>query len=72
MVLFLEGFQDRTEAYRWEKLIKSRASGLRARMFAFQQVSQGQCPKHPKKPHLPYYQVPTNLVLKYLDQNADK
>lgn len=35
MVGFLEGFQNRSEACRWEKIIKSRCRGLKKRWNAF-------------------------------------
>lgn len=41
---YLEGFESRSAACRWEKLIKSRARGLRQRLAAFSAVADGQCP----------------------------
>lgn len=35
LVCYLEGFQNRSEAYRWEKIIKSRCRGIRKRREAF-------------------------------------
>jgi predicted GIY-YIG superfamily endonuclease len=75
-ICYLSGFQDRREAYRWEKLLKMRAIGLQDRRDAFCEVGRGQCPKHPKKPHLKQYTVPPglslNFELKFFDDNADK
>ena len=71
-ICYLSGFQDRREAYRWEKLLKMRAAGVENRKAAFLLVFQGICPKHPVKPHLPDYPVPKNISLKFSDESADK
>jgi predicted GIY-YIG superfamily endonuclease len=71
-VLYLYGFKDRSEAYRWEKLLKLRASGLQDRREAFCQVAIGICPKHPKKVYSKEYPVPSGIVLKFYDKDADK
>lgn len=41
---YLTGFVDRSEAYRWEAIVKKRARGLAARSQALLEVSEGICP----------------------------
>lgn len=69
---YLHGFQNRSEAYRWEKLLKLRCRGKQGRIEGFLDVFLGICPvrsKHTrtrsvaKKQKL--YEVPLNLVLNF-------
>jgi predicted GIY-YIG superfamily endonuclease len=62
LICCLTGFQDRKEAYRWEKLLKSRARGYTARIIAFANIMLGICPTFGKRP---LYQVPKGLTLLY-------
>lgn len=57
IVSMIEGFKNRSEAMRWEKLVKSRCRGLAARDLAMQQLIDGICPEGKKK-----YEVPTGLL----------
>ena len=43
--MYLTGFVGRSEAYRWEALVKKRARGIVARSQAIVDISQGICPK---------------------------
>lgn len=76
IICYLSGFQDRRQAYRWEKLIKARARGQVPRYLAFLAVSKGRCPEDPRKPHLKAYEVPPGLdihfVLKFSPESSDK
>lgn len=71
-VCYLSGFQDRSEAYRWEKLLKMRAYGLQERKDAFRQVAIGICPRHPRKAYSKEYPVPSGILLKVSEESADK
>lgn len=42
--MYLTGFINRSEAYRWESLVKKRARGIAARSQALIDVSNGVCP----------------------------
>jgi len=42
--MYLTGFVGRSEAYRWEAIVKKRARGLVARSQALLEVSEGICP----------------------------
>jgi predicted GIY-YIG superfamily endonuclease len=42
--MYLTGFVGRSEAYRWEALVKKRARGVVARSQAIVDISQGICP----------------------------
>lgn len=55
---YLEGFESRSAACRWEKLIKSRARGKGLRLEAFVLVSKGECPTGRT-----YYDPPKGLKL---------
>lgn len=52
----LNGFKDRSEAMRWEKILKCRFRGLKPRSLAFRDVSKGICPGKGKQ-----YPVPKNI-----------
>ncbi len=56
--LYVEGFANRAEAMRWERIVKSRARGLQNRAWALLGLSHGACP--PRK-QLPQYPVPPGL-----------
>lgn len=60
MYCYLSGFQTKSEAYRWEKLLKTRARGFDARLQSFQEVSSGKCPPYKRRKQ---YQVPGGLRL---------
>jgi predicted GIY-YIG superfamily endonuclease len=63
---YLSGFQTRSEACRWEKLVKSRARGLQSRRHAMEEVSIGTCPLYNKRKQYP---VPANLTLTYVEED---
>ena len=52
----LEGFKDRSEAMRWERILKMRGRGIEGRSEAFDEVSKGRCPKPGK-----HYDVPSTI-----------
>lgn len=56
LISIVEGFKNRSEAMRWEKLVKLRCRGLTTRDMALQRLEQGICPEG-KKP----YKVPSGL-----------
>lgn len=58
IVCYLQGFQTRREAYRWEAIVKKRARGLSNRQAAMVSISVGTCPEGRKE-----YTVPEGLVL---------
>lgn len=60
---YLSGFSSRSEAYRWEKIIKSRARGRVDRISAMCLVSSGLCPNAPNRTK--QYPVPENIQLVY-------
>lgn len=53
----LEGFENRSVAMRWEKLLKLRSRGLLARRLAFLELGNKICP-----PGKNMYIVPDNIV----------
>jgi len=56
LVCYLAGFRDRSEAYRWEKILKSRRRGLHPRHYGFQTVGKMRlCPALGKRK---LYEVP--------------
>lgn len=57
----LSGFIGRSEAMRWEKILKSRARGFVNRCEAFNKVAFGKCPGDGK-----VYQVPVGIKLEKL------
>jgi len=71
LICFLGGFANQSEAYRWEKLLKSRCRGYKPRVFGFANVAEGLCPVNPKKPKLPAYPVPKKIVLYFSDIKTD-
>lgn len=56
---YLSGFQDRSSACRWEKLLKMRSRGLQGRASNFYLVSLGICPEYKSNKQ---YDVPTDLT----------
>ena len=58
LVLWVEGFRNRSECYRWEKLAKLRARGLTKRIEALVLISAGKCPEGKR-----HYPVPKELTL---------
>ncbi len=71
LVCWLGGFSGKKEAYRWEKIIKSRCRGYRQRLAGFYSVAVGKCPVHPKKPKLPVYTMSSKISLYFLDLVTD-
>jgi predicted GIY-YIG superfamily endonuclease len=66
LMCHVSGFQNRSEACRWEKLAKVRAPrGLEARHVAFVQISLGICP--PSRTGRKDYTVPSGLTLVLTD-----
>lgn len=57
----LHGFKGRSEAMRWEKILKSRYRGVEARINAFHILSNGYCPISKEKQR--WYQPPANITL---------
>jgi putative endonuclease len=55
LVAYLSGFNDRSSASRWEKIVKSRSRGLEKRLKSIKELSEGICPT---KGLLPHYIVP--------------
>jgi hypothetical protein len=66
MVCFLAGFQDKSTAYRWEKILKMRAAGAGPRREAFGRVSQGICPCTVQFSKI--YPVPFGLSLSFPEE----
>jgi predicted GIY-YIG superfamily endonuclease len=60
IVCYLKGFQNRSEACRWEALVKKRARGLSPRIEAMRLVAVGKCPAGRVE-----YTVPLNIELSY-------
>lgn len=62
LCLVLSGFANRSEAMRWEKIIKLRCRGFAGRVAGFKVVSMGKCPygsyRNPKM-----YDPPKGLIL---------
>lgn len=71
LVCFLGGFATQSEAYRWEKILKSRCRGYKPRVFGFANVGEGKCPINPKRPKLPAYPVPKKIVLYFFAPSTD-
>lgn len=65
--IYLSGFQNRSVACRWEKIVKSRARGLKERSIAMSLVHQGKCPEYKGRPE---YDTPYNLTLHVLEFNS--
>lgn len=63
---YLSGFKTRSEACRWEKIIKSRARGIINRKDAFIAVSTRKCPRYKSKQSKEYI-VPENLKLIHVE-----
>jgi predicted GIY-YIG superfamily endonuclease len=58
----LSGFNTKSEAYRWEKILKLRGGrGLIQRSSAFDDVSRGNCPIRRKKDK--HYPVPSTIKI---------
>lgn len=68
MVCYISGFDGRSSACRWEKLVKSRARGFENRVKAMTMVADGECPPYKKRAQYP---VPSGLrlVTKSVDTN---
>lgn len=60
MVGYVYGFENRSDACRWEKLVKSRARGIGQRYNALVNVSEGICPTYRNRKQ---YEVPPGLIL---------
>lgn len=60
-VCWLSGFDTRSTAYRWEKLLKLRASGVYNRKLAMELIFGGVCPPGRKE-----YPVPEGLEIHYV------
>lgn len=67
LVVTIGGFQTRSEACRWEKLVKMRARGLRDRLAAALGLVLGICP-----PGKRAYPVPRNLYVGERECNSIK
>lgn len=67
-VALLSGFENRSSAYRWEKIIKSRCRGFQERMIGFVMVGNGHCPEYKKRGD---YVVPPDLTLFLLSPYTD-
>jgi predicted GIY-YIG superfamily endonuclease len=64
---YLSGFQTRSEACRWEKLIKSRGRGKAQREHNFLLVVNNICPSYKNRP---LYPIPSGLkLIAYIDTN---
>lgn len=57
---YISGFKTRSEACRWERIIKSRKRGLVDRWLGFHEVVSGRCPVYKNRKQYP---VPANLTL---------
>lgn len=57
----LTGFENRSIAMRWEKILKLRSKGLINRTFAFHELAHGRCPTKGKQ-----YEVPKEIKLELL------
>lgn len=60
LIMHIEGFSTRSEAMRWEKLLKSRCRGRTERGQAFIRLTHGICPTYKNRPQ---YEAPTGLKL---------
>lgn len=61
----LFGFVNRSEALRWEKILKSRCRGLKGRLEGFRLVRDGECPVSNKLTNI--YEPPKGLTYAELD-----
>jgi predicted GIY-YIG superfamily endonuclease len=61
---YISGFENRSVAYRWEKLLKLRCKGRREREEGLICIFMGICPARNRKQKL--YEVPTRLTLTYI------
>ena len=59
----LQGFQNRSEAMRWEKILKSRRRGLEARRAGFVDVAGHRCPMPGREYEVPITVEILNVVL---------
>ena len=57
LVCYLDGFKSKSEAMRWEKLLKLRSWGKKERISNFKMVGRGICP-----PGKVNYEVPENII----------
>lgn len=62
---YVSGFQNRSEACRWERIVKCRARGLILRYQALHDVSRGKCPTTHRNNR--EYPVPTGLTFRTLE-----
>lgn len=62
LICYVSGFENRSVACRWEKLVKSRAVGLGNRTTAMALVHAGVCPRKGTRKQ---YQVPSRLTIHY-------
>ena len=63
MVCFLSGFQDKSTAYRWEKILKMRRTGLPGRLGGFGDIISRACPISAR--FKKYHAVPDGLTLSF-------
>lgn len=61
IVCWISGFENRSSACRWERIIKCRARGLGLRAEAMEMLSKGRCIMHNTKAR--HYQPPEGLEL---------
>jgi predicted GIY-YIG superfamily endonuclease len=71
LVGYLSGFPSQSEAYRWEKILKSRCRGYKQRVMGLALIASGKCPENPKKPKLPVYSMGYKISLYFLQDVAD-
>lgn len=64
-VAYVSGFETRSIACRWEKLVKSRGRGIEKRLLLLKGLIYGICPPYGTRPQ---YEVPSNLTL-YIKEN---
>jgi hypothetical protein len=58
-------FENKSCALRWERIVKSRSRGLKARLHAMKELAKGVCP-----PGRKHYDVPSNLTCQEYDNNV--
>lgn len=63
IVCWISGFENRSVACRWERIIKCRARGLAPRTEAMEMLAAGRCIVH--KVSARVYEVPEGLVLQH-------
>lgn len=63
---FLTGFATRSEACRWERILKCRARGLPARAAAFLSLYRGICPAGRR-----HYDPPTGITIVHIPDKED-